>query len=80
MANPPGPIESSAKYTINTITGLWILDTGSPLLYKTFLPHMSNKVLCQMTVFIYSFYAFLIKIYEQLILKYFLCLLVFNVK
>ena len=47
----------------NTIVRLWILDTGSPLLYlyNTFLPHMCDKILCQMTVFIYSFYAFHIK-------------------
>ena len=63
----------SNLYMYNTIVRLWILDTGSPLLYlyNTFLPHMCDKILCQMTVFIYIFDAFHIKISEQLIFHFY---------
>ena len=53
--------QSAAEST--AICTILLLDTGSPLLYSynTFLPHMCDKILCKMTVFIYSFYAFHIK-------------------
>ena len=51
LSNRLQKVQQSVQYYI---VGLCILDTGSTLLYNFFTSYMSDKVLCQMTVFIYT--------------------------